>query len=358
MPINLNHVLPLYQIFCLLCNRSTTLGKHHHAIPKLNRETLHRYVDNVTNLLEKSFVHRNSFSVVLDMIEKLVESCAKYSVYLEDNLTHVSDFQSQEEPEEITNLIELPEYSSESVQELYTSKRDRDLVEIIRHNIESADDYEAVNIDEYLKGHAMHRYRFLKKLKNAGLGIHSVILYEREYHPGKVHFLWKEEPSEKNNLTKRQYTISSLQSQLPKYFSRSHKAKSRHLLSLLMADKMCASEFRAIYAELTGDCSVADNTKLKEVDDRMRLIMKTADPSIIRDLRVNNSRKAKYHNFWDVAEKKIEELQAAAVDDRRHSDTQDSEVISYMALVISVRDLYEQCVSSQWARRPEGQWTN
>ena len=109
---------------------------------------------------------------------------------------------------------------------------------------------------------------------------------------------------------------------------------------------MCASEFRAIYAELTGDCSVADNTKLKEVDDRMRLIMKTADPSIIRDLRVNNSRKAKYDSFWDVAEKKIEELQAAVVDDRRHSDTQDGEVISYMALVISVRDLYEQCVST------------
>ena len=63
----------------------------------------------------------------------------------------------------------------------------------------------------------------------------------------------------------------------------------------------------------------------------MRLIMKTAEPSIIRDLRVNNSRKAKYDNFWDVAEKKIEELQAAVVDDRRHSDTQDGEVISYMA---------------------------
>ena len=106
--------------------------RHHHAIPKLNRETLLRYADNVTNLLEKSFVHRNSFSVVLDMIEKLVESCAKYSDYLEDNLTHVSDYQSQEEPEEITNLVELPECSSESVQELYTSKRDRDLVEIIR----------------------------------------------------------------------------------------------------------------------------------------------------------------------------------------------------------------------------------
>ena len=113
-----------------------------------------------------------------------------------------------------------------------------------------------------------------------------------------------------------------------------------------MADKMCASGFRAIYAELTGDCSVADNTKLKEVDDRMKLIMKTADSSIIRDLRVNNSRKAKYDNFWDVAEKKIEELQAAVVDDRRHSDTQVGEAISYMALVISVRDLYEQCVST------------
>ena len=92
-------------------------------------------------------------------------------------------------------------------------------------------DYEAVNIDEYLKGHAMHRYRFLKTLKNAGLGIHNVILYEREYDLGNVHFLWKEDPSEKNNLTKRQYTIPSLQSQLPKYFSRSNEAKSFVLIT-------------------------------------------------------------------------------------------------------------------------------
>ena len=76
-----------------------------------------------------------------------------------------------------------------------------------------------------------------------GLGIHNVILYEREYHFGNVHFLWKEDPSEKNNLTKRQYTISSRQSQLPKYFSRSHKAKSRHLLSLLMADNLNSVQF-------------------------------------------------------------------------------------------------------------------
>ena len=31
--------------------------RRHHATPKLNCETLLRYVDNVTNLLEKSFVH-------------------------------------------------------------------------------------------------------------------------------------------------------------------------------------------------------------------------------------------------------------------------------------------------------------
>ena len=54
---------------------------------------------------------------------------------------------------------------------------------------------------------------------------------------------------------------------------------------------------------------------------------------------MNNSRKAKNDNFWDVAEKKIEELQTAVVDDRRHSDTQDGELISYRDLVISVRDL-------------------
>ena len=43
---------------------------------------------------------------------------------------------------------------------------------------------------------------------------------------------------------------------------------------------------------------------------------------------------------------KIEELRALAVTDCCHVETENGEVISKMALVTSVRDLYEQCVEA------------
>ena len=89
----------------------------------------------------------------------------------------------------------------------------------------------------------------------------------RSYHLGNIYFLWKEDPFENEKLSIRQNVISFLQKELPKYFS-------RQLLSLVMNEKKKASEFRAIYVELTGDCSETDNAKLKQVDKRMQLIMK------------------------------------------------------------------------------------
>ena len=73
-----------------------------------------------------------------------------------------------------------------------------------------------------------------------------------------------------------------------------------------MEDKLSPAQFRSIYSALTGDCSVTDNIKYKEMDERMRTIIKTVDSSILRDLLINNSRKAKFDNFWNVTSKKIE----------------------------------------------------
>ena len=48
-----------------------------------------------------------------------------------------------------------------------------------------------------------------------------------------------------------------------------------------------------------------------------------------------------------ILPKKIEELQTATVDDRRHAQvTSEGDVVSNFALAISARDLYEQCSES------------
>ena len=68
------------------------------------------------------------------------------------------------------------------------------------------------------------------------------------------------------------------------------------------------------------------------------------EESILRDLRVNNGQRKSFDVFWDITERKIEELQPAAVDHRRHAQvTKDGDVVSNLALAISVRDLYEEC---------------
>ena len=41
------------------------------------------------------------------------------------------------------------------------------------------------------------------------------------------------------------------------------------------------------------------------MDDRIKLLLKTADESIIRDCRVNKSRKSNFDEFWSVTEKKV-----------------------------------------------------
>ena len=54
--------------------------------------------------------------------------------------------------------------------------------------------------------------------------------------------------------------------------------------------------------------------------------------------------KKSFDDFWDIAKRKIEIHQAAAVDDCRHAQvTKDGDVGSNFTLAIFVRDLCEQC---------------
>ena len=79
------------------------------------------------------------------------------------------------------------------------------------------------------------------------------------------------------------------------------------------------------------------------MDDRIKLLLKTADESIIHDFRINNARKSSFDEFWSDTESKLT-LQAAAMNDRRHSEhSANGDTIVNMAIAISSRDLYDQC---------------
>ena len=57
---------------------------------------------------------------------------------------------------------------------------------------------------------------------------------------------------------------------------------------LTMTGKITLPQFRVLYQELKGDESVANNKLCKEEDEHMQLILKTADKTIMQDLRMNN----------------------------------------------------------------------
>ena len=99
-----------------------------------------------------------------------------------------------------------------------------------------------------------------------------------------MYYEWKQDISDKQ-LTKRLSFIDSVSATLPTFFSRLHKKRSREAIELIMAAKISPVQFRA---------QIRDNKLSQEVDDRIKAILKTADESIIRDIRVNNARKTPF----------------------------------------------------------------
>jgi len=58
-----------------------------------------------------------------------------------------------------------------------------------------------------------------------------------------------------------------------------------------------------LYFDLTGDNSVTSNTISRDVEEKLRLMLSLADPSIIFDLRTNNGfNGTKFNVFWDKLE--------------------------------------------------------
>ena len=85
-------------------------GQQKNKINKICSETLMKLVGSVTTCLEKSFTTRKSFKNVLELIDKVIESCSKYYDYLESNLVAVTDYQSLEEPNHAETIIQLPHF--------------------------------------------------------------------------------------------------------------------------------------------------------------------------------------------------------------------------------------------------------
>ena len=111
----------------------------------------------------------------------------------------------------------------------------------------------------------------------------------------------------------------------------------------LMLENISCTKFRVMYAELTRDQS-ATNTKItKVVDEQLKTIMHNLTPDLAKGLRVNNTRKSKFDEFWDICSKILQEL--TAINNHRHctASQETGDVIVHMSVAISARSLYNTC---------------
>ena len=211
----------------------------------------------------------------------------------------VAEYQALEEAEAPVELMKLS-FSEGNISNIYNTTREKVFMEKIIDELESHSLYEQIEVSQFLPELKAHQYHLLKKFKNKGLPIKKVTLYCKQY--GYVYFLWKEDSC--SYLKARQKTIDRVRKFLSNTGPVLRKRKHSRL-SLIVAGKIASSQFRVLYQELTGDKSVADNKLCKEADERMQLILKTADETIIRDLSMKNGgHTKKFDAFWDVTEKK------------------------------------------------------
>ena len=199
-----------------------------------------------------------------------------------------------------------------------------------------------MNVSRLLVTFATH---LLKKLKENGISSENTISFSQHYAgaKGNVYFIWKEDSISDNNLSLRNELIENLVRSLRKYFSRGSKQRMKTLTENLMLENISCAEFRVIYAELTGDQSVCETKITKEVDEPLKTIMHNLTPDLAKDLRVNNTRKSKFDEFWDICTKILQEF--TTVDDCRHctASQESGDVIVHMSVAISARSLYDKC---------------
>ena len=115
-----------------------------------------------------------------------------------------------------------------------------------------------------------------------GIPIANTILFAQYYEGshGNRYFMWREKHDSDEQVVECNGLIDSVTKMLPKYFSRAHKNKIRLLTERVMLDKISPVQLRLIYQEITGENSKADTQKQAEYDDRIRCIMKNADPAL------------------------------------------------------------------------------
>ena len=191
-------------------------------------------------------------------------------------------------------------------------------------------DYEIVSLNDFLPMDRRHRYIYLDELTlSCNIEVYG-------YHPGSTKpslwFVWKCPGPDQD---KTNTTIHAIEADLPMYNTRAMRRDFIDKFQLVA--KLSPTILNGIYAYLSNDASVPSSTISKGTQERLHVLLDTQNHNLVFDLREQNEgRPGKYDEFWNEADKYLNELQLAAVDDRRHG------TICHKSVAMSVPDFVNQ----------------
>ena len=218
---------------------------------------------------------------------------------------------------------------------------------MVNKALSESSEYTPIFLNDYLPSDARRRYEFLKGLKFDSKVVRFSYTSSRDH----LHFLWtvNTNDSEITLLNKNDEISSSLKFEFPKYFSRAMKRNFMKMFGRVAHVKPAV--LRSMFANLTGDQSAEANQHKKEINERMTECIDGEDDTLVWDLRLNNSKRPEqYVEFLVECQKYIASSVETAVDDHRHDEVRDGDVVTHLALALNAKDLYNEIVK----RCPDG----
>jgi hypothetical protein len=225
----------------------------------------------------------------------------------------------------------------------------------LRRYIEDAllqsEEYVPVDIELYLpmpteKFASMKRNRFVHEIAFAGFAV-EIFVHRPGGNIGNSHWAWRIPDFDRD--TQRSVDVSrALEHDLPTY----HTWRMKNTLTEFFAS--LPLNVPKVVIRLAWDFifpnsgAAGDNAKVKEIDERVRLIMSLEQHDLLLDLRALNGEMEDpaYDAFWRVLGAWLEEVTDGSCPERRHGDggEGEAETEGFMPFAMSTRDMIAQVV--------------
>ena len=337
----------LFQSFVNYNKPETHKHKRKH-IENLSSSLLIEQSVSILNLTEMSFMRSKAWVHIRESLLQLAMNLRKYVTYLEHQKDKSSERHAKKSFEELFSNQSPFQIFNPTISTIPSSIAN---YKSLSNALTAVEEYKPIFLNNFAPAEPWRKFKYIKELTL------PVCVVKFTYTSAQLNmvFIWKVPVSATSEdiINKSTSIRDELQKDIPKYHTRAMRSEFTQSFGRVTGIK--CGVLREAYKRLTGDNSASTNQTTLKIDERISEMLDMQDPDLIWDLRKNNVREQSYQIFLEECQRYIDGVVETSVDDRRHDPTVSDgngnhQVITHLAVAMSVRDLLEQ-VSK---RLPEG----